>query len=58
MMFDGVLTAHESVCWFKKKRKKGSMLKVDFMKAYESIRWVFIEHMLIQIVVGPKMRQC
>lgn len=37
--------------------KEGAIFKLDFRKAYDSIRWDFLEHMLFQIGLGPRMRQ-
>lgn len=56
-ILDGVLTANESVVWMKNKRKKGALFKVDFKKAYDSLRWTFIEHMLTQVGIGPRMKK-
>lgn len=45
---DGLITANEEVRWLEKKKKKGALFKVDFRKTYDSVRWVFLEHMLKQ----------
>lgn len=35
-IFDGILTANESIQWLEqKKKKKGDISKVDFRKAYD-----------------------
>lgn len=52
--FYGVLTASEVVQWLKKKKKKGALFKVDFSKAYDSIRWSFLDHMLGHVGLGPR----
>ena len=36
-MLDGVLIATESLRWLKKKKKPGTLLKLDFQKAYDSV---------------------
>lgn len=55
MIFYGILTANERALWLKKKNKKGALLKLDFKKDYDSIRWSFLEHILNQIGLGPRI---
>lgn len=42
-IMDGVLIANEVVAWMKKKKKGGGLIKLDFRKAYDSIKWSFLE---------------
>lgn len=37
-IFDGILIANESIQWLKRKRKRGALFKVDFRKAYDSVK--------------------
>lgn len=55
-IFDGILTANKIVNWLKKKQKEGALFKVDFSKAYDSIRWSFLDYMLKQLGFGTKTR--
>jgi mannosylglycoprotein endo-beta-mannosidase len=43
---DGAVTLHEIVHELKRKKLKGVILKIDFEKAYDSIRWDFVEEVL------------
>lgn len=43
---DGVLIANEVVDWWKKSNRKGLILKLHFEKAYDTVNWNFLFHML------------
>ena len=45
-IYDGALIACESVHWLKKEKKKGLLVKLDFRKAYDSIRWSFVDYVM------------
>ena len=45
-ILDSVLTANEVLEELRKKRRSGLCLKVDFEKAYDSVRWEFLYDML------------
>ena len=45
-ILDSVLIANEVVNWVKKRRKKVVLMKLDFHKAYDSVRWSFVEQVL------------
>ncbi|XP_028093250.1 uncharacterized protein LOC114293387 [Camellia sinensis] len=38
-ILDGVLISNEIVDWWKKKKQKGFILKLDFEKSYDSVNW-------------------
>ena len=42
-ILDGVLIANESLRWLKKKKIFGTLKKIDFQKAYNSVNWSFLE---------------
>lgn len=45
-ILDGVLISNEIVDWWKKKKQKGLILKLDFEKAYDTINWECLLAML------------
>lgn len=45
-ILDGALIACEVVQWLRNKRKSSVLMKLDFRKTYDSVRWVFIDHVL------------
>ena len=45
-ILDGVLITNDVVDDWKRSRKKGIILKLDFEKAYDSINWEFLLSML------------
>lgn len=56
-IFYGILTANEAVRWMKKQKQPGALFKVNFRKAYDSLKWCFIEHMLKQVGFRVRMRK-
>jgi len=40
-ILEGVVILHEVVHELKSSRKKGIILKIDFEKAYDKVRWAF-----------------
>jgi len=45
-LVDSVLVANEVIEDMRRRRKRGMCLKVDFEKAYDSVRWDFLYDML------------
>ena len=45
-ILDGVLIANEVVNLWKKEKRKGVILKLDFEKAYDNINWNFLLSMM------------
>jgi len=45
-ILEGVLILYEVVHELKTKRKKGLILKIDFDKAYDKVRWDFLEKVM------------
>lgn len=41
---DSLITANSAISWLKK--KTGAFFKIDFNKAYDSVRWTFLGYML------------
>ena len=53
-VLDGALVANEVVCWTKKKKSKGVLLKVDFHKTYDTVMWDFLDKVLERMGFGDK----
>lgn len=53
-ILDGVLIANEVVDWWRKSKKKGIILKLDFEKAYDSVNWEFLLSMMENFGFGDK----
>lgn len=53
-ILDGVVVANEAINWLKKKMEHGALLKLDFEKAYDSVRWCFLEHVMSGMGFGDK----
>ncbi|CAL5323657.1 unnamed protein product [Camellia sinensis] len=53
-VLDGVFIANEIVDGWKKSRKKGVIIKLDFEKAYDSVNWKFLASMLHNFGFGSK----
>ena len=51
-ILDGALIAYETVFQLKKKKKEGMLVKLDFRKAYDSVRWSFVDHVLESMGFG------
>jgi hypothetical protein len=47
---------HEIMHELKKKKMPGVILKIDFEKAYDNIRWDFVEEVLIKKGFDSKLR--
>lgn len=56
-ILDGALIANEVVHWLKKEKKMGVLIKLDFQKAYDSVRWSFVDKILQKMGFGMKWRE-
>lgn len=45
-ILDGPLLVNELLDWYKKKKKKMMILKIDFEKAFDSISWDYLDNVL------------
>ena len=52
-ILDGPFILNEVLNWCKRKRKKAMFFKVDFAKAYDSIRWDYLMEVLQAFGFGP-----
>src|SRR5688572_5489845 len=53
-ILDGVLVANEAISWLKKKKIPGALLKLDFKKAYDSVKWSFLKMIMGKMGFGEK----
>ncbi|GJX72277.1 RNA-directed DNA polymerase, eukaryota [Tanacetum coccineum] len=53
-ILNGPFILNELVQWCKKKRKQSMIFKVDFEKAYDSVKWDFIDTILKKFGFGDK----
>nr|GFA04437.1 RNA-directed DNA polymerase, eukaryota [Tanacetum cinerariifolium] len=53
-ILDGLFILNEIVHWCKNKKKQSMIFKVDFEKAYDSVRWDFIDDILRRFGSGEK----
>ena len=51
-ILDDALIASEVVHWLKKKKKPGCIIKLDFHKAYDCVRWNFVDLVLLRMGFG------
>ncbi|GJS94182.1 RNA-directed DNA polymerase, eukaryota [Tanacetum coccineum] len=56
-ILDGPFILNEVLAWCKKKPKQALIFKVDFAKAYDSVRWDFLLDVLHAFGFGPKWCQ-
>nr|GEY55071.1 RNA-directed DNA polymerase, eukaryota [Tanacetum cinerariifolium] len=53
-ILDGPFIINEILSWCKQKSHQAMIFKLDFAKAYDSVRWDFLEEVLIAFGFGPK----
>ena len=46
-ILEGVVVLHEVIHELKRTKRKGIILKIDFEKAYDKVRWDFLEEVLV-----------
>ncbi|CAL5430761.1 unnamed protein product [Camellia sinensis] len=55
-ILDGVLVANEALDWWRCKKKRGVIIKIDFEKAYDCVNWSFLLNMMESFELGHKWR--
>nr|GFB67943.1 RNA-directed DNA polymerase, eukaryota, reverse transcriptase zinc-binding domain protein [Tanacetum cinerariifolium] len=55
-ILDGPFILNEVIQWCRKKKKHTLIFKVDFEKAYDSVRWDFLDDILNKVGFGSKWR--
>ncbi|XP_016206073.1 uncharacterized protein LOC107646401 [Arachis ipaensis] len=53
---DGALIACETVHWLKSRRKQAAIIKMDFQKTYDRVRWSFVDIVLQKMGFGHRWR--
>ncbi|GJV23314.1 RNA-directed DNA polymerase, eukaryota [Tanacetum coccineum] len=53
-ILDGPFILNEMLSWCKKRKKQSLIFKVDFEKAYDSVRWDFLDDVLRKFGFGDK----
>nr|GFA10303.1 putative RNA-directed DNA polymerase, eukaryota, reverse transcriptase zinc-binding domain protein [Tanacetum cinerariifolium] len=53
-ILDGLFIVNEAIQWCKKKKKQALIFKVDFEKAYDSVRWDYLDDVLDKFGFGIK----
>nr|GEU65248.1 RNA-directed DNA polymerase, eukaryota [Tanacetum cinerariifolium] len=56
-ILDEPFILNEVIQWCKAKKKQTLIFKVDFEKAYDSVRWDFLDDVLCKFVFGDKWRR-
>ncbi|GKA78344.1 RNA-directed DNA polymerase, eukaryota, reverse transcriptase zinc-binding domain protein [Tanacetum coccineum] len=56
-ILDGPFILNEVIQWCKAKKKQTLIFKVDFEKAYDSVRWDFLNDVLCKFSFGEKWRR-
>ncbi|XP_071740970.1 uncharacterized protein [Rutidosis leptorrhynchoides] len=55
-ILDGPMIISELMSWYKLKKRKLMIFKVDFEKAYDTVSWDFLDHMLVSLGFGNTWR--
>ncbi|GJU57977.1 hypothetical protein Tco_1235743 [Tanacetum coccineum] len=56
-ILDGPFILNEIMQWCRKRKKQSFIFKVDFEKAYDSVRWDFLDDILVKFDFGIKWRE-
>ncbi|GJY75420.1 RNA-directed DNA polymerase, eukaryota, reverse transcriptase zinc-binding domain protein [Tanacetum coccineum] len=55
-ILDGPFILNEIMQWCRRRKKQSLIFKVDFEKAYDSVRWDFLDDILVKFSFGIKWR--
>ncbi|GKD58632.1 RNA-directed DNA polymerase, eukaryota, reverse transcriptase zinc-binding domain protein [Tanacetum coccineum] len=55
-ILDGPFILNEIMQWCRRRKKQSMIFKVDFEKAYDSVRWDFLDDILVKFGFGIKWR--
>lgn len=57
-ILDGVVILHETLHELRVSKQKGIIFKIDFEKAYDSVRWDFVEEMMVRKGFDTQLVNC
>ncbi|GJV99906.1 RNA-directed DNA polymerase, eukaryota, reverse transcriptase zinc-binding domain protein [Tanacetum coccineum] len=55
-ILDGPLILNEVMAWYRKRKKDLMVFKVDFEKAFDSLRWDYLDLIMVKLGFGIKWR--
>ncbi|GJT36740.1 putative RNA-directed DNA polymerase, eukaryota, reverse transcriptase zinc-binding domain protein [Tanacetum coccineum] len=55
-ILDGPLILNEVMAWYRKRKKELMVFKVDFEKAFDSLRWDYLDMIMGKLGIGHKWR--
>ncbi|XP_071714126.1 uncharacterized protein [Rutidosis leptorrhynchoides] len=55
-ILDGPMIVSELFSWYKQRKKKLMIFKVDFEKFYDTVSWDFLDHMFVILEFGDRWR--
>ncbi|GJY77297.1 putative RNA-directed DNA polymerase, eukaryota, reverse transcriptase zinc-binding domain protein [Tanacetum coccineum] len=56
-ILDGPLILNECLAWYRKRKKSLMVFKVDFEKAFDSLRWEYLDEIMGKLGFGSKWRK-
>ncbi|GJY87422.1 RNA-directed DNA polymerase, eukaryota, partial [Tanacetum coccineum] len=56
-ILDGPLFLNECLAWYRKRKKSLMVFKVDFEKAFDSLRWEYLDEIMGKLGFGSKWRK-
>ncbi|GKC63932.1 RNA-directed DNA polymerase, eukaryota, reverse transcriptase zinc-binding domain protein [Tanacetum coccineum] len=56
-ILDGPLILNEVMAWYRKRKKDLMVFKVDFEKAFDSLRWDYLDLIMVNLVNGSPTRE-
>jgi hypothetical protein len=54
LILEGLVILHETIHELHRKKMDGILLKIDFEKAYDKVKWLFLQQALRMMGFDPK----